>query len=183
MEMRSITREEVARAIQEMKNGKAAGEDEITVEMIKAGGDAALNWLWKVIKIAWTTQQIPKDWSRGTIVVIFKKGDRKKCSNYRGITLLSQCVKIYERAIERRLREDIETKLNEQNYGFREGRGTVDLIFSIRQIMEKRWEEGRKMFMVFLDLEKAYDHLPREKVWECQNNQWKNRMVQDKHRS
>ncbi len=162
-----ITKEEVNQAIKGMKNGKSPGADEFSVEMIKAGGPTGVNWMYRVVKAAWDQKRVPNDWLRGVIVPIFKKGDRKECNNYRGITLQSQGAKIYERVIERRVRNIVEPKLREEQYGFRRGRSTIDLIFALRQIMERRWEEGKALYMVFLDLEKAYDHLPREKVWTC----------------
>ncbi|KAI3360198.1 hypothetical protein L3Q82_014517, partial [Scortum barcoo] len=50
-------------------------------------------------------------WSRqtGVVVPLFKKGDRRVCSNYRGITLLSLPGKVYARVLERRIQADSRT--------------------------------------------------------------------------
>jgi Reverse transcriptase (RNA-dependent DNA polymerase)/Endonuclease-reverse transcriptase len=162
-----ISMTEMEQAVKKMKNGRAPGIDEVTIEMIKAGGSAGIEWLFRIIRAAWKENRVPEDWTRGEIVVIFKKGDRKECSNYRGITLISQCAKIYERILEKRVRDQIETKMREEQYGFRKNRSTIDLIFTIRNMMEKKWEKREDLYMTFLDLEKAFDNLPREKVWEC----------------
>ena len=109
---------------------------------------------------------VPEDWKKGVIIPVFKKGDKKVCDNYRGITLISQIAKVLERILERRMRRKVEEELQEEQYGFRSGRSTVDPIFSMRQLMEKNWEYGKDLVMTFIDLEKAYDSVPREKVWE-----------------
>ena len=50
-----------------------------------------------------------------------------------------------ERILERRMREKVEGQLEEEQYGFRPGRLTVDLIFGVKQVMEKHWEYGRDL--------------------------------------
>lgn len=52
------------------------------------------------------------------------------CSNYRGITLTSQVAKLFERMIERKIRPLIEEHLTKEQYGFRKGRSTTDLVFA-----------------------------------------------------
>lgn len=71
-----------------------------------------------------------------------------------------------EKSIEKRLRKILEHQLEEQQHGFRNNRGTTDLFFSLRQLMEKYWEKGKDL-IVFVDLEKAYDSVPRDKIWDC----------------
>jgi len=46
---------------------------------------------------------VPVEWQTGVVVPIFKKGDQRVCSNYRGITLISLSGKVYSRVLERRL--------------------------------------------------------------------------------
>ena len=67
---------------------------------------------------------IPPEWRKSKITPLFKqKGDPYNCSNYRGIKLLSHCLKLWERAIEARLRDM--TKISNRLYGFQKGKSTT----------------------------------------------------------
>ena len=55
----------------------------------------------------------------------------------------------------------------EQQFEFMPGRSTTDAIFCLRMLLEK-WTEGqRAVHSPSIDLEKAYDRVPKEKLWEC----------------
>ena len=161
-----FTAAEVATAIKGIKSGKAAGEDEITPEMLKALTGEEILWLTRVCQVAWKLGKTAGDWQTDVIIPMFKKGDRKQCTNCRGILLLSLPGKVYAKCLERKCREIVESKLEDGQCGFRPGRSATDQIFTLKQIFEKSWEYGKDLFACFVDLEKAYDRVPWDKLWK-----------------
>ena len=117
-------------------------------------------------QVAWKLGKTPRDWQAGVIIPIFKKGHRQKCTNYRGISLLSLPEKVNAKCLERKCPEILESKLEDGQCGFRPGRSTRDQIFTLKQIFEKSWEYGKDLLACFVDLEKAYDRVPRDKLWK-----------------
>ena len=94
------------------------------------------------------------------IVSLYKdKGERKECRNYRGISVVG---KIYEGILVNRVRKVTEGLIDDEQGGFRAGRGYVDQIFTLKQIGEKTREEKRRVYVSFMDLEKAYDRVNRK---------------------
>ena len=133
---------------------------------MKYGGEVLLNKITRVFRFIWHEEAMPEEWRMSVLVPIFKgKGDRKECGNYRGIKLMSHTLKLWERVIEVRLRKEVQ--IAELQFGFMPERSTIDAIFGLRMLMEK-WRKGQKvLYCVFIDLEKAYDRVPREELWEC----------------
>ena len=164
-EDRPIVIEEIREALKKMKNGKAAGEDLIPTEILKNIGEEGLEWVLDLLNKCWNEGKTPEDWNKSIICPIFKKGSRKECGNYRGIALMPHIAKLYERILEKRLREKVENKLGEWQYGFRSGRSTTDLIFTLKMIYEKSWEWNKNVYLAFIDLEKAFDRVPRRLLW------------------
>src|SRR5678816_682394 len=95
-----ITKDEIVNALKKSKGGKSSGLDAIQVEMLKKGGDIVVEWLMRLFNVCWVQCEVPQDWQDSCLVPIYKgKGDKKECSNYRGISLLSVVGKIYGRII------------------------------------------------------------------------------------
>ena len=55
--------------------------------------------------------------------------------------------------------------ISEYQCGFRKNRSTIDHIFSIRQILEKKWEYNKEVCQLFIDFEKAYDSTKRQSLY------------------
>ena len=84
---------EVERALSQMKSSKAPGEDQIAVEMIRAGGEMALRKIQELFKAVLRIETVPKEWKNAIITLILKKGNKKDHANYRPISLLSHIYK------------------------------------------------------------------------------------------
>ena len=160
-----LTEAEVNAAIKSLKAGKAPGVDDIRPEMLKTLNGVGVRWLTRVCQVAWKTGKAPKQWQTSVLIPIHKKGDKKKCTNYRGSSLLSLTGKVYAKCLKMRYREIVEPQLEDAQCGFRPGRCTMDQIFALQQVFEKSWEYAKEVFACFVDLEKAYDRVPRDKLW------------------
>ena len=108
------------------------------------------------------------EWRQSIIIPILKrKGDRRECSQYRGISLLSQSSKVFARILEKRIRYIVEPQLSENRFGFRKNKGCSDAIFILRQLQEKHIEWNKPLYMAFIDQEKAFDRVVRSELWKC----------------
>ena len=74
-------------------------------------------------------------------------------------------MKLWERIIGARI--ESETEIVEIQFGFIKGRQTSDAIFALKQVLERYREKHRGLYLAFIDLEKAYDRVPRSEVWRC----------------
>ena len=91
-----IGRAEVEVRVDKLKNGKAAGKDEITGKIIKGGSDKVVDWIWRLSNIVYESSVVPEDWRSAVIVPLYKgKREKSDCKNYRDISLLSVVIKIY----------------------------------------------------------------------------------------
>ncbi|KAK3566946.1 hypothetical protein QTP86_006763 [Hemibagrus guttatus] len=161
-----ITQAVVTEVVQQLLGGKAPGVDEIRPEYLKSLDVVGLSWLTRLCNIAWQSGTVPLDWATGVVVPLFKKGDRRVCSNYRGITLLSLPGKVYSRVLERRVRPLVEPRIQEEQCSFRPSRGTLDQLYTLHRVLEGLWEFAQPVHMCFVDLEKAFDRVPRGILWE-----------------
>ena len=162
----NISEEETETALKGMKSGKAVGADEIPAEAWKCIGNFGIKILCKLFNSIMHTEQIPSAWRQSILIPMFKgKGDIQECKHYRGIKLLSHTFKIWERVVDRRMRQC--TNIHESQFGFMPGRSrpTTDAIFILKQTIEKHREGQKNIRVTFIDLEKAYDSIPREEIW------------------
>ncbi|TWW66862.1 R2 Retrovirus-related Pol polyprotein from type I retrotransposable element [Takifugu flavidus] len=86
-------------------------------------------------------------------------------SNYRGITLLSLPGKVYSGVLERRVCRIVEPRIQEEQCGFRPGRGTMDQFYTLSRVLEGAWEFAQPVHMYFVDLKKALDRVPWGVLW------------------
>ena len=81
------------------------------------------------------------------LVPIPKKGDLSNCDNWRDISLVDVVGKVIARILQDRLQQLAEEELPESQCGFRKGWGCTDMIFVVRQLVEKTWEHQTKSIL------------------------------------
>ncbi|XP_037804507.1 uncharacterized protein LOC119598887 [Penaeus monodon] len=130
---------ELSKAIDSLACGKAPGKDGIPPEVIKVGKKTALlHHLHQLLQQCWEEGTVPQEMRDANIVTLYKnKGDRRDCNNYRGISLLSIVGKAFACVVLNRLQLLTERVYPEAQCGFRAGRSTIDMIFSLQQLQEK----------------------------------------------
>ncbi|BHF83560.1 hypothetical protein SprV_0902670300 [Sparganum proliferum] len=155
--MRPSSEGEVADVIRKFRNNKAAGEDGIPAEIFKSCIDTLAPWLHEMIERAWKDEVVPDDWGLGILVPILKNGDKTRCENYRGISLIDVAAKIFTIVLLRRFRAVRDSRTRPNQAGFRAGRGCADQIFTLRPILEFRHSCQQRTAVCFIDFAAAFD--------------------------
>ena len=142
-------------------------------EVLKVGKDFIKGHLITLFNRILSTGKYPLIWSFGLIVPVHKKDDPSKVENYRGITLLSSLSKLFTTILNNRL-YDYATKkgiLKDEQGGFRKMHGTVDSLFILKMLIDKYVKskpqrQRNLLFSCFVDFSKAFDTVPRKKLFD-----------------
>jgi hypothetical protein len=135
--MSKLSAFEIKTAIEELKRRKSPGTDQIPAELIRAGCRKIHSEIHRLINPAWNKEKLPEDWKQLIIVPIYK-GNKKNCSNYRGISLLSTTYKILTNILLSMLTPYTEEISGDHQCGFQCNWSATDHIFCIQQILEKK---------------------------------------------
>ena len=160
---------ETRKAVQQLSSGKAPGADAIPAEVYKAGGLPMAEKLTELFHCMWRKEAIPQEFKDASIIHLYKrKGNPQVCDNHRGISLLSIAGKILAKILLNRLNAHLDQTglIPESQCGFRKDRGTIDMIFTARQLQEKCQEQNVDLYMTFVDLTKAFDTVSRDGLWK-----------------
>ena len=140
------TSEKFQRAISKLQPRKVGGDPGVLPEILVFGGPALHTVLLDLLQRVWREGQVFAAW--------------------RGISLLDVAGKLLGRIVQERLQCITESVLPDSQCGFRQGRGCSDMIFVARQLVEKAREHNSLLFVLFVDLKKAFDSVPRDALWQ-----------------
>ncbi len=163
--------EELENVVESLKNNKSTGHDKICNEQIKYGGDLLRHKLLANFNQILQSQQIPLDWKKSEIILIFKKGDRHQIENYRPITISSTLAKIFSKLLVTRLNPILNFQQPREQAGFRKSFCTIDHLHTINQIIEKGLEYQIEVHLAFIDFSKAFDSINHDYLFSALKNQ------------
>jgi hypothetical protein len=105
-------------------------------------------------------EEIPRDWKDGHIIKLPKKEDLSSCENYRGITLLSELGRVFNRTLLESMRGTVDVRLRDHQAGFRRDRSCSDQIATLRIIVESPWSGiPHSTYINLMDFRKSVDSL------------------------
>lgn len=144
-------------AIKSAPNGKSVGTDSVFVEAMKEEPEVFAEIIASIWRQCGKLKYMPEVWRQARLVPIHKKGDTRDPQNYRPISIISQIRKVIDRAIDTLLREEYTS--HPSQVGFRQGLGTENAI-----IRSTRLRRLGMQYTAVLDLKKAYDSVPRDRL-------------------
>ena len=110
----------------------------------------------------------PLSWVPAKLIMIFKKGYVLDCDNYRGISIINAIAKIYDYVLNNRLM--LWYKPHREQAGAQSKRGCIEHVVCLRLIFDMFMRKRCKLFVAFIDFSKAYDRVPRSKMFHLLKN-------------
>lgn len=162
-----ILENEIISAIQSLKSNKAPGPDGLIGEFYKNGREHILPFLIKFFNYIFDNGLFPDNWSLSILQPLHKKGDINNPDNFRGISLLDICSKLYSHILNKRITAWIDKNnlIGEEQAGFRKDHSTTDHVFTLHALIQKQLIRHRKLYVAFIDFKKAFDSVSRKKLW------------------
>ena len=145
---------------------KSSGPDNIPGRLLKEGAPWIAEPLARLFNMSMSSGQLPREWTRGNVTPIFKKGSKHIPSNYRPVSLTSLVVKIMERLIHQELSKYLHDhhKLSPTQHGFRSRHSCqTQLLESVYQ-WAKVLDQRSSVHVIFLDFSKAFDTVSHKKL-------------------
>jgi hypothetical protein len=152
----STTFDELEKMLKLTKNGKTPGQDNINSELYKYTPKEFKLELLNFLNNIYNENRIPDERRNAVITPIFKKSDSREPKNYRGISILNTCYKIYSKILNMKLQKYSEAFITETQNGFRKVRSCTDPIFSLKFLTEKRREFNLETRLPFIGYNKAF---------------------------
>ena len=134
------------------------------VEMIRVSGDMGASMIHDLAAAIIHDGKVPSDWEQSFIVCLYKgKGDALERGNYLSLKFTEQVMKVLEGIVDSLIRQVV--SIDDSQFGFVPGRGTTDAIFVVRQLQEKYLAANKRLYMAFIDHQKAFDRVPKKVIW------------------
>ena len=163
-----ITRLELMRGISSLDNNKSSSFDRVTNEMLKASKMIIAEPILKLFNVIFSSVIYPTQWKSDILSPLHKSGEKSEPNNFRGISVSSCFGKLFNKILQKRLETycNNEKLISEEQGSGKKGSRTADHLLIVRFLIDKYVKiQGKKLFSCFVDLKKAFDMVPRSKLF------------------
>ena len=155
-----ITFDEVTEAISKSKTNCSGGPSGLPSGIFRHFPENWIVFLCLLFNTIFSFHSYPAAWCISRLVTVFKKGAKSLCDNYRGISIMDSVAKLFDTIICARLQRWFVP--DREQAGAQRGRGCMELVVTLRLLIDYAISKKRKLFIVFVDFSKAYDKVPRK---------------------
>ena len=160
-----FTIEEVQQVIgKQIKPDKGCGPDGISPGALKLLPISWLLVLLTILNTLFQSSSYPVSWATSKLIMLFKKGSRMVCGNYRGISIIDALAKLFDYLLNNRLCMWI--KPDREQAGAQPGRGCIEHVVTLRLLFDYSVRKKKPLYVAFIDFSKAYDRVPRRYMLE-----------------
>ena len=150
---------EIIKAIEDIKPNAAPGPDDIPVMLFKNCKDAVAEPIHLIWKRCFSAEEVPSLYKFSHVFPLYKKYSRVMPTNYRPISLTSHVIKIFERAIRKKMVDYLEMNdlICNRQHGFRAGRSCLTQLLHHFDDELESITNNSDFDSIYLDYAKAFD--------------------------
>ena len=123
-----------------------------------------ISFIAAIFNAVFSFSHYPESWRQSLLIILFKGGEKNACGNYRGISIMDSTAKLYDLALNNRLSQWL--AIDKAQAGAQKGRGCIEQILTLRLLIDYAKKTKRKLFLLYVDFQKAYDRVPRAKLMQ-----------------
>ena len=157
---------EVQKLLKNLKNGKAAGPDDIPTILLSETAEALALPVSIIFRKSLDEGQLPNIWKKAKVTPIFKKGSRASANNYRPVSLTCILCKVMETLIRNRVLNHMQQNklICKEQHGFTPGRSCVTQLLDTLDCWTETLDNGGAIDAIYMDFRKAFDSVPHRRL-------------------
>jgi len=166
LSLRQVTIDEVLTVLKSINHKKATGLDSINPRLLKAASEPLAAPLTDLFNRCIQENTFPTSFKSSRMTPVFKKGDKKVCSNYRPVSILNSMAIVFEKLIHSQLTDylTVNNLYDDCQFGFRKGCNTSHAVSRIIDKISRSLEKGELCAIVAIDCNKAFDQVTHDQI-------------------
>ena len=150
-----------------MRTKRCADKHSVVAEMFQNGGPELKQCLACAFNNMIDDNTWPEDWRHVICRMLPKGGDLSQVSNWRPIAVLDITYRIFSKILHGRIQPLLDVSQSPEQMGFRCGTSCDDALVAVEAVTEKAFEFNVHVWLVSIDLSKAFDRVERETLFEA----------------
>ena len=159
-----ITLEELETAVYRSDPNKACDRNGNSPGVTRILPHAMLVFILQMFNVILQSSMIPMEWALSKLITLFKRGKTSLCGNYRGIAINDIIFRLFDKIIGNRI--SLWYQPCKEQAGGQTERDCIEQIMTLRLLIDYARKTRKKLFILFIDFEKAYDKVRRDKLFD-----------------